>query len=148
MDYGDKLKIKKQAIEDEIHRIQDYIQIPIGNSFNELSMYDPYLADNASERYHREKNAGMLELYQIELEKTNEALARYYQGKYKTCEICGKEIEEERLQRLVNTTLCAQCARYVKPVIFRPDDEDLNSVVDRAEAGETLTVDNHELLDN
>ena len=45
-----------------------------------------------------------------EMEEIQEALARVNEGTYGQCSNCGTKIDEERLEILPATTLCASCA--------------------------------------
>lgn len=111
MDYYENLLAKKEELEELIKQKRENFRIPLAEATDELSMYDQHPADIASEVYEREKDAGFLELLELELEKLNDAMSRYHSGKYGICENCGHEIEKERLERLINTTLCVNCAR-------------------------------------
>ncbi len=44
------------------------------------------------------------------VEDIKRALDKLAKGEYGFCEICGKPIEEERLELLPYTTLCSKCA--------------------------------------
>lgn len=147
MNYRESLLMKKQELEQVIQNKQQELMIPMSEAYDELSLYDQHPADTASELYEREKNTGLLELLQIELEKTDEALAKYNQGQYGICEVCGQKIEEARLQRLVNTTLCSQCAHYSRPETVRPAEEDLISPGDMSDRGEAFQVGGYELYE-
>jgi DnaK suppressor protein len=45
------------------------------------------------------------------IEKIKEALERIDQGSFGICEVCGKEISEERLMARPVTTLCIDCKK-------------------------------------
>ena len=56
----------------------------------------------------------LAELSDIEIEilrAIDQALERIHNGTYGICEVCGKEIEEERLEAIPWTTLCIQHAK-------------------------------------
>ncbi len=109
-----QLFAKKKELEEQIQKKQSQAQIPLSESVDELSLYDQHPADIASELSEREKDAGLLELLEFELEKVNDAISHYEEGKFGICEKCGQPIEEQRLQRLKNTTFCAHCAQLVQ----------------------------------
>ena len=48
------------------------------------------------------------------LESIEEALARIENGTYGTCERCGKQIAEERLEAIPYATRCIDCQRLVE----------------------------------
>lgn len=121
--------------------------IPQQESTDELSLYDQHPADTASDLYEREKDAGLLEMLEFELEKLNDAINRYNSGCYGICENCGRPIEEGRLKRMVNTTLCAQCAVKRGDKFTRPYEEDILSAGSMADKGETIQVAGYEMYE-
>ncbi|MBC7076390.1 MAG: TraR/DksA C4-type zinc finger protein [Syntrophomonadaceae bacterium] len=147
MYYYDKLQAKKQEIERLIQEKQGDLMSPLVESTGELSLYDQHPADIASEVYEREKDYGMLELLELELEKVNDALDKCAKGQYGMCEICGRNIEPARLERVVNTTLCSNCARGIKDKFTRPAEEDITSPGDMADMGETFQVGGYEFYE-
>ena len=64
------------------------------------------------------------ELEEIEVEilkKIDEALERISEGTYGYCEVCGKPIEEKRLEAIPWTTLCAEHAKEAEKYKLTPD---------------------------
>jgi YteA family regulatory protein len=127
IDYYQALLSRKQDIEEQIVRRRDILQMPMSEYLDELSLYDQHPGDLASDTYEREKEIGLLEMLEFELEKVNDALMHYQNGTYGICEQCGQPIEPARLQRVVNTTLCARCAREHSHNYTRPAEEDVIS---------------------
>ncbi len=139
-----RLQARKQKIEEIIHRKQEYMMTPLTDTIDELSFYDQHPADIGSETYEREKDMGLLELMEFELEKVNDALEQYQQGKYGICEVCGQPIDPRRLERLINTTLCVHCAREQENRFTPPAEEDVlfpGMMSDRGEAFEIAEYD-------
>jgi len=147
LEYYSKLQAKKQEIERVIRKKQEDLMLPLAESTDEFSLYDQHPADIASEVYEREKDYGMLELLELELEKVNDALDKYNKGQYGVCEACGKDIEPARLERIVNTTLCANCARKTRDRFTRPAEEDITSPGAMADMGETFQVGGYEFYE-
>ncbi|MGI6453926.1 MAG: TraR/DksA C4-type zinc finger protein [Syntrophomonadaceae bacterium] len=147
MDYQTRLLAKKQEIEDIIRTKQQDLAMPLTESVNELSLYDQHPGDIGSEVYEREKDAGLLELYEMELEKINDALEKYDRGEYGICDNCKRAIEPARLERLVNTTLCAGCANELKNRYQRPPEEDVMSAGEMSDEGETFTMAGYEFYE-
>lgn len=147
MDYLSKLLDRKQEIEEALANSREFLMTPLAESTDELSLYDQHPADSASELYEREKTAGMAELLEIELEKTNQAIEQYQNNRYGLCEMCGQPIEPARLDRLVNTTLCARCAHYAAPESIRPAEEDVISPGNMSDYGEAFQVAGYELYE-
>jgi DnaK suppressor protein len=140
MDYGQMLKAKKRELEEVIQKKRDLMMTPITETVDELSMYDQHPGDIGSEVYEREKDAGLLEMYELEMEKLNDAIDNYKKGKYGICEVCGRPIEEARLSRLVNTTLCAECARDQVNENKHPSQYELINAGQMSDEGETFQV--------
>ncbi|HEX2047556.1 MAG TPA: TraR/DksA C4-type zinc finger protein [Acidimicrobiales bacterium] len=76
------------------------------DSVGELSSYDQHQADMGTETFEREKDLSILEQVEAELADVEHALRRLDDGTYGTCEVCGREIPEERLEALPATRLC------------------------------------------
>lgn len=148
MDPKSKLLSKKQELESLIKAKEDDMMIPLTETIDELSLYDQHPADIGSEVFEREKDAGLLEVYELELEKVRDALERYEEGKYGICEWCGEHIEPARLDRLISTTLCASCARQTQDKFTRPAEQDLTSAGDMADEGETFAIAGYEFYEN
>ncbi len=148
MDLKNKLLDKKRDLEKIIAQKKDNLMIPMTESTDELSMYDQHPADAASDLYEREKDAGLLELMELELQKTNDALNRYENGQYGICSICGGPIEPKRLERLLNTTQCVQCALKTRDNFTRPAEEDITFPGAMSDRGETLEIAGYDLYDS
>jgi DnaK suppressor protein len=71
------------------------------------------------ELYEREKNQEIIELLEIELSRVNEALQKVAEGKYGVCDSCGGSIEEERLQRQINPSLCHKCQQAQNNILHQ-----------------------------
>jgi DnaK suppressor protein len=75
------------------------------------SSADNHLADTATETFERELDEGLEEDAARQLREVEAALARIENGSYGTCEACGKEIPEERLEAIPWASLCIDDAR-------------------------------------
>ena len=148
LDIKNKLLNKKKELEEVIARKQDDLMIPMAESTDELSLYDQHPADVASELYEREKDAGLLELMEVELQQTNDALQRYDAGQYHICRSCGQAIEPKRQERLINTTLCIKCAQKTKDDFTRPAEEDITFTGAMSDRGETLEIAGYDFYDS
>ncbi len=124
-DYYQALLSRREEIEKQISRKRDILQTPLSEATDELSSYDQHPGDLGSDTFEREKEAGLLEMLEFELDKVNDAFAHYENGSYGICEFCHQEIEPARLERVVNTTLCAACARSQAEHFERPAEEDV-----------------------
>ena len=147
MDSLTKLLAKKNELEQVIKEKKENIMYPITESTNELSMYDQHPGDIASEVYEREKDCGLIEMLELELEKTDDAISRLQGGQYGVCESCGNPIEKARLDRLVNTTLCAGCAKLRQDKYTHPAEEDIASAGNMSDEGETIQIAGYEFYE-
>lgn len=77
-------------------------------SMGELSSYDNHPADEGTDLYEREKDIALNEHNRNELEDIDRALSAIEKGSYGKCEICGKDIDPERLKALPTTTFCLE----------------------------------------
>jgi DnaK suppressor protein len=68
------------------------------DALGEISFADQHPADVASETFEREKDVSILENVDEQLRDVEGALKRLDEGSYGRCEICGKDIGDERLR--------------------------------------------------
>lgn len=137
---------RKKELEKQIQHQKDKIMIPMSEWTDELSLYDQHAADAGSDLYEREKEIGILEMLEFEMEKLDDALARNDAGLGSICSICGQEIEPQRLKRLVNTTVCAKCA-HVYDQSYRLHNEMPPNPGNMSDMGETFQVAGYELFE-
>lgn len=74
---------------------------------------DPLPADFAEQAIELENGETLVALdqgLQQELQKIDRALARIEEGNYGTCESCGTEIGDARLEAMPVSVLCIDCA--------------------------------------
>lgn len=72
---------------------------------------DNHMADTATQTYERELDEGLEQDAREQVRQVEKALARLESGEYGRCEVCGKEIPEERLEAVPWATLCIDDAR-------------------------------------
>jgi RNA polymerase-binding protein DksA len=65
-----------------------------------------HIADSASETYMRELDGGLEQNVGHLIEAVDAALERIDEGTYGTCEVCGREIGDDRLRAVPYATLC------------------------------------------
>jgi len=109
--YKKKLLDLKQELESQIDTLNKRGSDALKESVGELSSYDNHPSDLGNETFEREKDLGIRDNARIMLIKVNNALKKLEEGNYGICESCGKKIEEERLEIIPYTTLCADCNR-------------------------------------
>ena len=77
---------------------------------SELSSLDQHQGDIGTETFEREKDFSILEQLEAEIGDLDAALRKIDEGTYGTCEICGREIEPERLEAMPGTRTCFEHA--------------------------------------
>lgn len=87
-------------------------QEPVGASerdvLGELSYVDQHPADLGSETFEQEKDASILEHVDAQISDVSSALERLESGTYGRCEMCGREIDEDRLRARPATRFCVE----------------------------------------
>lgn len=122
-----------QTLEKELHAMEERLTQTeketemvqsAQDSVGELSMYDNHPADMGTELYEREKDLALNTHAEDELGKVQHALQAIKDGTYGTCEVCGKNIQYERLEAIPYTTVCIEDAEQSFPE-DRPVEEDI-----------------------
>jgi len=65
--------------------------------------------DEATEAFEMEKRIAMERSLKDSLAEINRALARFDSGEYGRCELCGNQIERDRLEARPQATVCMRC---------------------------------------
>nr|WP_066892272.1 TraR/DksA C4-type zinc finger protein [uncultured Clostridium sp.] len=120
----EKLIYYKNKLEKEKDRVTDVIKQLSNNGmtkFNaetasELSFYDNHPADIASETFEVEKGRALEANEASMLDKINDALNAIEEGSYGKCKICGKDIDEGRLEFLPYAVNCIECEDVISDV--------------------------------
>jgi RNA polymerase-binding transcription factor DksA len=76
------------------------------DALGELSSADQHPADVGTETFEREKDLSILEHVDAQLADVDAALTRIDGGTYGRCEICGREIDADRLRARPATRFC------------------------------------------
>ena len=77
----------------------------------DLSAYTVHMADMSSDTYERELFVDLASSEQEVLYQIDEALKRFEEGTYGTCQQCNKPITLSRLKAVPYTSLCISCQR-------------------------------------
>ncbi|MDL4839324.1 TraR/DksA C4-type zinc finger protein [Aquibacillus rhizosphaerae] len=111
----------------------------------DLSNYDNHPGDQGTELYDQEKDIALNEHAKQKMKETNQALHAIENNTYGICEVCGKEIQEERLLAVPTTFRCQQHAegglREDRPVEEEIIEPDIIERDDKAEATESTGFD-------
>ncbi|HJQ77560.1 MAG TPA: TraR/DksA C4-type zinc finger protein [Acidimicrobiia bacterium] len=94
----------------------------VEESTGELTGVDQHLGDHASETFEREKDLSIEEGMKEKLYEIDAALDRIERGEYGMCQVCGREISDERLEAVPATRFCIDHADR-PDVDERPDVE-------------------------
>ena len=79
-------------------------------SISELSSNDQHQGDLGTETFEREKDFSLLEQLEAEIGDLDAALRKIDEGTYGICEVCGTEIDPERLEAMPGTRTCIEHA--------------------------------------
>ena len=79
-------------------------------SISELASNNQHQGDLGTETFEREKDFSLLEQLEAEIGDLDAALRKVDEGTYGTCEICGSEIDSERLEAVPGTRTCIEHA--------------------------------------
>jgi RNA polymerase-binding protein DksA len=69
------------------------------------------MADQGTDASERETMLGLASSEEKAVERIDHAIERIDQGLYGTCELCGEEISDERLDALPEATVCIKCMK-------------------------------------
>ena len=126
--------------------LEDLTRIPTGgDGTGNLSNAPMHLGDVGSELYHQELNATLLEHEEHVLTELADALERIDRGTFGTCENCGTEIPEGRLDSVPYARYCVPCTEQLgdEPAanLNRGRPEAGAGVVSRRDTGPTSETD-------
>lgn|SRR5690625_944861 len=93
----------------------------------ELSNYDNHPGDLGTELYEREKDLAITSHEITELESIESALKRIEYDEYGTCEVCGADIDLERLKARPETNVCYEHAES-KPRSIEENESSMSSL--------------------
>lgn len=113
-----RLLEEKQNILKTLERMEEHqgIQSSLREYTEELSAYDNHPGDLGTETFMVEMNANLENHERYRLMEIDQALEKIGQGTYGSCNLCGKEIPEERLDLIPEADLCMECAQNKMPL--------------------------------
>lgn len=100
--------VLRSFLEDERVRLETVIAQIDANGGANLG-YGNHMADDASEAYEQAKGLALRQNAEQVLTQVRDALGRFEQGVYGSCEQCGTDIDPARLKALPYVTLCLHC---------------------------------------
>lgn len=104
------LKEKYKILENSIVRNNNH-DVSEREEYEELSFYDNHPADLGSETFLREMSYARLDNVKNTLIMIEDALKRIKKKTYGVCIICGKKIENDRLEAIPYTPYCVECEK-------------------------------------
>ena len=110
--YRDQLLVIYRRLKGDVSSLEQgaYRQTG-GEASGKLSNMPLHMADLGTDTFEQEVTLSLLENEENQLLEITNALERIRQGKFGTCERCGRAISAERLDAVPYTRYCAGCAR-------------------------------------
>lgn len=103
---------RKAELQHFINSIEESgLNVSLADSTSELSSYDNHPGDLADETFERSKDLALRENANLASERIDAALEAMENGTYGTCQLCGKNIDPDRLAALPEATTCAACSQ-------------------------------------
>ncbi|HWB89505.1 MAG TPA: TraR/DksA C4-type zinc finger protein [Acidimicrobiia bacterium] len=100
-----------QGLRDSLNSSRDLNESQLDSSGELSGHHDQHPADQATETFEREQDLSIDESLQGKLGEIDAALERLDRGEYGTCQVCGRPIDDERLEALPATRFCRDHAR-------------------------------------
>lgn len=129
LDYYKKLLLEeKESVMNTLELMKENDpDLSLRESTNELSAYDNHPADLGTETFMMEQNMNLESVEKLRLREIDDSLERINNGTYGKCDICGKDIDEERLEVIPEAKICMECAKDKIPIEkmmdYRPKEE-------------------------
>jgi len=127
--YKKLLMEEKNSVENTVERMnENEPNDSMGEYFGELSVYDNHPADLGTEMFMMEQNMNLKTNELHILSSINNSLEKIENGTYGKCDICGNDIEKDRLEVLPYAQTCIGCNKEEmsshKMMNTRPIEED------------------------
>jgi len=104
----ERLVSEQARLESEVEEIEREGHEALSEASGENN-YRDHMADQGTATFSRELDMTLEENVRQALDAVDKALRRMDDGTYGTCERCGTQIHEERLQAMPTATLCITC---------------------------------------
>ncbi|MEF3695360.1 MAG: TraR/DksA C4-type zinc finger protein [Candidatus Cloacimonadota bacterium] len=112
----EQLKHYEEVIRAELKESMTYVEninreqsIGSRESSGDLSSYAFHQADQGSDTNVMEHTVMMMEQERDKIRLLNDALKRIYDGSFGICDICGENIQENRLDAIPYVSTCFDC---------------------------------------
>ena len=112
---SDDVRQRLEERRDEIRaRLDELAQPP---ELGAAQGFGKRIGDGTVEAISRLTEIGVGTSLEVDLERTERALAKLDEGTYGLCDACGKPIAPKRLQAMPNVVLCIECAAAQPPAV-------------------------------
>jgi RNA polymerase-binding transcription factor DksA len=104
-----RLEAERERLEGVVHAMDaDHLHDePEDDSSSGIHLHN-HPADVGSDAFEREKDFSILETVEAELHDVERALTRLDEGTYGTCEACGCDLPDERLEAVPAARFCVE----------------------------------------
>ncbi len=105
-----KLLAMKEEVQDRIDHLREVaLETNYRDSSGDHSGYSFHMADQGTDAMEREKAFLFLSREEKFMQQILRALQLIDLGEYGICRVCGKEIDERRLEAVPTTRICVPC---------------------------------------
>jgi RNA polymerase-binding transcription factor DksA len=113
--YRQQLLALRQRLKGDVSQLtEEGLHKGGGEASGNLSNMPIHMADLGTDNFEQEFTLGLLQNEELLLTEIEAALRRIDQGKFGKCEECQRPIPKARLQALVYTRHCVDCARKLQ----------------------------------
>lgn len=105
---------ERDRVQSAIEHLQRDHEGSLEDETGEETAFDQHPADAATATFGREMDYTLEENSESVLNAIEAALVRIEAGTYGSCQRCGKEVAEERLEAVPYAELCIDCKREVE----------------------------------
>lgn len=104
----------RDEIIDQIKHISEDTKKSQRDASGDISGYSFHMADVATDTYDREFSLGLASNDRQLLYDIDDAIKKIEEGKFGSCEECGKPITKSRLKAIPYTKLCLGCQKKLE----------------------------------
>jgi DnaK suppressor protein len=106
-------ELRRMLCQEQTHLTQQWEQMSQASVATHDSIgYGNHMADDATEAFEQSKGLSLQHTIKHRLTEVNDALRKFDEGIYGTCEQCGQAIDWARLEALPAARLCIRCQQH------------------------------------
>ena len=102
------LEEERARLEDAARTVDADLEEEREGAGEELAAYDQHPAEEGTEVHDMSRDLGLRTDLHARLEENEAALRRLEEGSYGRCEMCGKDIGDERLRAMPSARYCIE----------------------------------------